>query len=189
MCVAGLNVALQPCSHRWYQLVRSCDPSTNLANCPQKLKLEGWETRNDTCPWCNNEAPQIDESTHRLFGSASNSVPTSPDLGATRQQRSGSACTISTLSRSSSAASAESDRERGQRHRDMNDRLHLYLTTDPHTVLPSAKKNYPTSKFPATVEVRDISPVSDGASVRSNGSKLGNGWKKSVRLSKGIFKG
>ncbi|RMY36804.1 hypothetical protein D0866_03688 [Hortaea werneckii] len=34
--------------------------------------------------------------------------------------------------------------ERGQKHRDMNERLSLYLTMSPHEVLPSAKKNYPS---------------------------------------------
>lgn len=188
MCVAGINVSTQPCSHRWYHLKRSCNPGANLANCPERLRLEGWETRNSNCPWCEGSESDVHASTHRLFGSTSSasstaSSPTSPELGATRTHRSGSGGTLSSLSRHSSSASNES--ARGQRHREMNERLRLYLTTSPHEVLPSAAKNYPTY----IASPVDESPPSDAASIRSATGLIGNGWKKSVRFSKGMLKG
>jgi len=192
MCVVGLNVATQPCSHRWYALLRPCNPSTNLANCPEKLRLEGWETRNETCPWCTDSDEVVHESTHRLFGSVSPassfaSSPTSPILGATRTHRSGSGSTLGSLSRHGSVTSTESNR--GQRCREMNERLHLYLTTSPHEVLPSARKNYPSyPSYPSTPQ-DDSPPGSDSASIMSARSKIGRGWKKSVRFSRGMFVG
>ena len=169
----------------------------NLANCPEKLRLEGWETRAPTCPWCDDgSAERIHASTHRLCGSfssaasstgsSSSSSPTSPELGATRAHRSGSgASTLSSLPRYGTSASAES--ERGQRSRDMNDRLHLYLTTSHQDVLPSARKNAPS--YTCAPAPLDDSPTSDGASVRSAGVRFGNPWKKSVKFSRGFFTG
>jgi hypothetical protein len=63
----------------------------------------------------------------------------------------------------------------------MNDRLHLYLTTDPHQVLPSAKKNYPVYLMSPTDE---SSPNSDGMSISSAAGRIGKDWKKKVRFSK-----
>lgn len=188
MCVAGLNVSTQPCNHRWYNLVRPCHPANNLANCPERLRLEGWETRNEQCPWCSASEQEVCTSTHRLFGSMSSasstsSSPASPELGATRTHRSGSGGTLSSLSRHSSSASTDSDR--GQRHRDMNARLHLYLTTSPHEVLPSARRNYPTY----TASPVDESPASDAGSIRSASTAVSKGWKKSVRFSMAMFQG
>ena len=190
MCVAELNVSTQPCNHRWYELVRSCEEHTHLANCPEKLRLQGWEIRNASCPWCDSAVPETSIRTHRLFGSTSSasstaSTPTSP-IPWTRP-RSGSGGTLSstrsTLSRHSSITSMES--ERGQRHRDMNERLSLYLSMSPHEVLPSAKKNYPTYTDVAT---REESPASDVASTKTSSGLLGKHWRKSVRFSKGVFK-
>lgn len=190
MCVAGLHVSTQPCNHRWYHLVRACSSDRNLSNCPDRLRLEGWETRNENCPWCDGTALELDEATHRLFGnpaSSSNSIaspPSSPEIPAmTRAQRSPSAATLSTissLSRHGSSASAES--ERGARQRELNDRFHLWLTSHPHEVLPSAMKNYPST-------LRDDSnPESDRASIVSAHGVV-RGWKKTMKLSRGIFKG
>lgn len=130
------------------------------------------------------------ETTHRLFGGSSSSgsspsSPISPEPGFTRTRRSGSDGTLSSLSRHSSSASVET--ERAQRHRDMNDRLTIYLTTDPHEVLPSAKKYYPSYTQPPSLI--DDGSASDALSVRSSGSKLGKGWKKSVSFGKAMFKG
>ena len=187
MCVAGLNVSTQACNHRWYELRRACHPANHLANCPEKLRLEGWETRNDHCPWCDETEHQLHDSTHRLFGSmssasATSSSPTSPQIAALTRSRSGSEGTLSSLSRHSSSASMES--ERGQRYREMNERLHLYLTSPPHETLPSARKNYPT--YPASL-VYD-SPPSDASSVLSGSGTVGKGWKKSVRFSKALLR-
>jgi hypothetical protein len=189
MCVAGLNVSTQPCNHRWYELRKRCTPSSNLANCPERLRLEGWETRYDHCPWCTDNDDTTSTTTRRLFGSAPSanttvsSLPTAPELAATRTHRSGSGGTLSSLSRHSSTASVDTDR--AQRHRDMNERLHFYLTNHPHDVLPSARKNYPTS----VTSPSDESPISDASSVRSASGTISKGLKKSVRFSKAMFKG
>lgn len=191
MCVANLSVSTQPCSHRWYELVRSCSDERNLANCPDRLKLEGWESRKEVCPWCDRDTQQmLTDSTHRLFGSTSSafstpsatvSSPISPLLGATRQQRSGSGGTLSSLHRANSNSSAESDRI--QAHRERNDRFHLYLNMAPHEVLPSASKYYPTSP-------REESPAtSDCASIMSRSGRLSKHWRKSVRWSRSMFGG
>ena len=187
MCVANLSVSTQPCSHRWYELVRSCSHERNLANCPDRLKLEGWESRKEVCPWCNGDTQEmLTDSTHRLFGNTSSSPstissPMSPVLDATRQQRSGSGGTLSSLHRANSNSSAES--ERMQAHRARNDRFHLYLNMAPHEVLPSAWKNYPTSP-------RDESPpASDCASIMSGSGRLAKQWRKSVSWSRGMLGG
>ena len=185
MCVAGLNVSTQPCHHRWYELVRPCSTNSNLSNCAARLKLEGWERRTETCPWCDEGAEQVSGATHRLFGSLSNpsSTPSSP----TSQEfwgrgRSGSGGTMPSLSRHNSAMSMES--ERGQKHRDMNERLSLYLTMSPHEVLPSAKKNYPS---PIVLPV-DADQTSEVCSARNATGLLRKRWRKSIRYSMGIFK-
>lgn len=192
MCVAGLNVTTQPCEHRWYNLVRACHPANNLANCPEKLKLEGWESRVDSCPFCNSNDKDVHESTHRLFGSTSSassttSSPTSPIIEGTRPRRSGSDSTMSPLSRMSSGTSVDSDG--GRRNREMNERLELYLRSHPHEVLPSALKNYPT--YPQS-SPSDENTSSDAAPVpRRAGTGPSKGWKKNIRLglNMGMFKG
>ncbi|KAK0823797.1 hypothetical protein LTR91_008040 [Friedmanniomyces endolithicus] len=189
MCVAGLNVSIKSCNHRWYELRTPCHPANHLNNCPERLRLEGWETRNEHCPWCDAGEQTLHVSTHRLFGSSSttspaSSSPASPELSALTRSRSGSTGTLSSLSRHSSSASMDS--ERGQRHREMNDRLHAYMTNHPHELLPSARKNYPSTPSSPVEEV----PGSDVVSVRSagGGGAVGKGWKKSVRFSMGMFK-
>jgi hypothetical protein len=184
MCVAGLNVSTQPCAHRWYELRKACQPTTNLANCSGKLQLQGWETRNDTCPWCDEGEHTVPDSTHKLFGSSSaTSSPTSPDVPHTRTQRSASEGTLDSLSRVNSIASVEDDR--GQKHRDMNERLEIYLWSLPHEVLPSAKKYYPSTPCMSSAE---DSTASEFALVRRSSSGLSKRFKKSVRISRDIFK-
>lgn len=185
MCVADLNVSTQPCGHRWLRLVRPCHPKSNLANCKQKLKLEGWEQRKATCPWCNHSVggSELHQSTHRILGgrtaSASNvSTPSSVFPEASRRRsRSSSQGTLSSLSETTSNASDGNDRRR--EHRDRNDRLMLYLSRDPHEVLPSALKNYPSSP---TEEVTDSSGGLPGTKAVSRG------WRKGLKLGRGIFK-
>ncbi|KAF2724538.1 hypothetical protein K431DRAFT_146264 [Polychaeton citri CBS 116435] len=207
MCIAGLNVA-QPCGHRWYILIQPCNPSIDLSNCQEKLRLQGWETRHESCPWCGDssidgETPALDDSTHRLFGSmsssssnssnASSSTPTSPILagktlpgtGRIVRQRSGSGGSLSnSLSRVNSINSVVLENERALRHREMNDRLNLYLSCDPHEVLPSGKKHYPDYQGSPTLE--RAGTFSDSSSVRRGSVK---GWKKAVQLSRGMYKG
>ena len=199
MCIVGLNVATQPCAHRWYQLVRPCQPTNNLSNCQEKVRLEGWEIRNEVCPWCDVSDIVPNDSTHRLFGSTSSinstaSSPTSPELGMSRPRRSVSYGSVNSLnslsnslSRHSSINSVESDR--GQKHREMNERLHLYLNALPHQVLPSARKNYPTYPQGLITTSTEETISEDTRSLRSVNNTLGKQWKKSVRLSKSMFKG
>jgi len=191
MCVAGLNVSTQPCRHRWYELIRSCSDEHNLANCPSKLQLEGWETRKEVCPWCDSSGDYEDlipSTTHRLFGStssASGSTSSSPvisAMGKPQLKRCDTDSTLSSLTRTGSFSTNGS--ERGQRHREMNDRFNLYLTTLPHEVLPSAKKNYPGYVAPTSC-ARPMS--SDSASIRGSRKLFGAGWRKSVRFGRSMF--
>lgn len=194
MCVAGLHVTTAPCSHRWYELIRSCNQANDLANCPERLRLEGWETRHEgTCPFCSG-GTEIQLSTHRLFGSVSSasSVASSPvdPIALGRGSRRGSVNTlngiaISPLSRQSSTSSSM-EFDRAQRSKDMNDRIYLYLSSDPHEVLPSARKHYPT--YDSIIETGDdCNTASSNTSVRlfdSKRSSISRGWKRmSMRLS------
>lgn len=177
MCVAGLNVCAAGL-HRWYELIRACDPANNLQNCPERLKLEGWEKRNEYCPYCHGR--NYHQSTHRLFGSTSSassvaSSPTISDMGFGRTNRRGSAGTITAtlgpLSRTSSNCSAELDR--ATRARDMNDRIYAYLSSEPHEVLPSARKNYPTY----------ATAIARAEEASANSSESSTNWKLPRRQS------
>jgi len=86
------------------------------------------------------------------------------------------------LSRHSSAMSVES--ERGQKHRDMNERLSLYLTMSPHEVLPSAKKNYPS---PIVLPINE-NQTTDVCHTKNATGLLRKRWRKSIRYSMGVFK-
>ena len=191
MCVAGLNVSTQPCRHRWYELIRSCSDEHNLANCPSKLQLEGWETRKEDCPWCDSSGDYEDfvpSTTHRLFGSTSSasgstlSSPITSAMGKAQLKRCDTDSTLSSLTRTGSFATNGS--ERGQKHREMNDRFNLYLTALPHEVLPSAKKNYPGYVAPTSC-ARPMS--SDSLSIRGSRKLFGAGWRKSVRFGRSMF--
>jgi hypothetical protein len=205
MCVANLNVSTQPCSHRWYSLVKPCTSTTNLSNCSSKLALEGWETRLESCPWCDDSASDsgiLDDSTHRLFGgsvsrSRSGSLGTSGinamPIAAERHRRQSSATNSTTsLARSNSGrimqdedAEAE-ELGRGEKARMMNWRLDVYLT------------GHPDRKQSIVQEVEGIAPETSvpkqsglgrSGSIRRSGSLLGRKMKKGMRLSKTIFKG
>nr|OQO19806.1 hypothetical protein B0A51_16258 [Rachicladosporium sp. CCFEE 5018]OQO27473.1 hypothetical protein B0A51_06557 [Rachicladosporium sp. CCFEE 5018] len=189
MCVAGLNVSTQSCSHRWYELIKPCRDDHNLANCPAKLRLEGWERRMDSCPWCNSTSEQGTlDSTHRLFGGSSSSsssiasTPASPILGITREQRSDSAGSLGSLSlsRTSTAASV-----RSQINRDRDERFNMYLTMPPHELLPSASKYYPGTP-------REQSPTSPGVSSITGprpSMSTNRSWRKSLSMARGMFGG
>ena len=189
MCVAGLNVSTCDMNHRWYRLKRSCRSGYDLSTCPEKLKLEGWETRTDHCPWCHG-SDSISHGTHLLFGNTPSASPfdQSPTYqvpSCTRSCRSNSENTLSSLSglsRHSSTTSTGSDQ--GQRHRDMNERLHRYLNTYPHEILPSAAQNYPT--YPQA-EIQDTSS-SDVPALQKTNSAFKRRWRQSVRLSQTVFR-
>ena len=177
----------QPCAHRWYQLVRPCHPANNLQNCPEKLQLAGWETRQESCPWCDAGDVKVHESTHRLFGSTSSassttSSPTSPYLGGNRPGRSGSDGAVTPLSRHSSTTSIES--QRAQKHREMNERLEVYLSSHHHEVLPSAKKNYPVR----AQTLPEAGTPLDRPALKRTSTALSNRWRRSVRVSVDMFR-
>ena len=183
MCVANLNVALQPCSHRWYTLVRPCEPHINLSNCPQKIRLEGWETRNQNCPWCGSNG-DLDDANHKLFGgSISRSRACSDAVSASpvRDRRtSGATSSSSSLSRSSSRSGDEDfdDLDAGAKARMMNYRINCYMFRNPERE-EWMKKDEEISTVPDEPE-----PVI----VSRRGSKLGNKWRRSVQLGRGMFK-
>lgn len=187
MCVAGLNLTTQPCLHRWYELIRACDPANNLQNCPEKLRLEGWERRVDECPFCNGGNHHM--STHRLCGSttsSASSVVSSPAMsegGAfTRTHRRGSGGTLtetcSPLSRQSSNCSTELDR--ATRAREMNERIYTYLACDPHEVLPSAKKYSPTYATAIAKAEEAAHPASESCAgkILSQRQSISRGWQR-----------
>ena len=191
MCVANLNVSTQPCAHRWYELRRACTSTNNLANCPERLQLEGWESRNTACPWCDSTPDNtLCDTTHRLFGSTPSA--TSPTLSEMVQTRSrgSSLSALEPLSRISSMTSVESESDRAQRDRGMNERLDIYLRSLPHEVLPSAAKNYPTysQSSSGSSSAAEESAVSEFPLIRRTSSGLSRRWKKSVRLSRDMFR-
>ena len=188
MCVANLNVSLQPCSHRWYTLVRSCSSSSNLANCPEKIKLEGWEQRREHCPWCAAEdstSTDIHHSTHRLFGSMSrqrsSSISGSSGPGDQRSRTSSvsNGSTSPTRSSSFGSDSGNVDVERGERARMMNRRLETYMLMNPGNLRGKAEEKERTS---------DDDTVAETTSLARSGSGLGRRWKKSMKISRSIFK-
>lgn len=194
MCVATLHASTQPCAHRWYRLARPCDPANDLQNCSKKLKLEGWECRTDECPWCDlSNEDNLHESSYRLLGGfAGFSTPSSPtisDLGSSTPNRVDSINTIgsqSSLSRQSSSTSS-ADGARGQQHREMEERLHLYLNSHPHHVLPSAAKNYPT--YPQWQSVQSPEPsLVDESIMRRHSKVLSAQWRRKFRSSISLVK-
>lgn len=199
MCIAGLNLTTRTCAHRWYELIRQCNPANSLHNCPEKLRLEGWERQRADCPFCDGTGH--DHSTHRLFGSTSSasSVTSSPTMSAMgsfhdRYSRRSSGATATTgttsaLSRQnsnySSSCSGELDRAIQARH--MNRRIHVYLSSDPHEILPSATKNYPTyAAAIAKAESNAAGGRSEAKRLRRSNSfaVVSRGWQRmSKRLS------
>lgn len=207
MCVANLNVSTQPCSHRWYTLIRSCSSSTNLSNCPEKLKLEGWETRLESCPWCDDDASvngTLDDSTHRLFGgsvsrsrsgslgTSINSMPTAADWKH-RRQSSATGSTTSLARSTSSRGNLQSDDEdsselgRGEKARMMNWRLDVYLMSHPERKTRSQQEDEGVSPEASVPESAD--GLRRSGSIRRSGSVLSKKVKRGMRLGKTMFRG
>ncbi|KAK5008226.1 hypothetical protein LTR28_004268, partial [Elasticomyces elasticus] len=159
-----------------------------------KLRLEGWETRQDICPWCSaEEEAAVDDATHRLFGTPSASLPSnSMPLGSTRGARSASSSSSSSstrpiLSRSSSSGSEQSDA--GQKNREMNLRVNAYLLSS-----PKKRVHWTTSDTSSDCEDEASQSTSDDGSVRGvrvdrRVGMFGRGWRKSIKLGKGMFRG
>jgi hypothetical protein len=207
MCVANLNASTKPCSHRWYTLTRPCNPTSNLSNCPSKLALQGWETRLESCPWCDDSISDTDmpnDNTHRLLGGSSTPrsrsrsgslvlagvAAVAPSVGVADQRcRRQSSATNSTASSTQGMEDAdEADvYERGERARMMNWRLDVYLTSH-----PERKQREDSAVVVSSSEVgltRSPSTLSRQGSIRRSGSLLGKSVKKGFRLSRTIFKG
>lgn len=128
MCVAELNVSMLPCRHRWYHLVRSCSPSTTLANCPGKLGISGWEIKCEFCPFCAGW--NLSTSEYRLVGNdrapSVGGLSRTPSLSLTttrRESRRGS------LSRSDSNTSITMMAQ--EKNRAMNARVDAYFRVPP----------------------------------------------------------
>ncbi|GAB7352536.1 hypothetical protein MBLNU459_g2928t1 [Dothideomycetes sp. NU459] len=120
-----------------------------------------------------------------LFGGSVSSTSSPRDRRASSATNS-----TSSLSRSNSSARgyAEDDEEstmsRGERARMMNYRLDLYMTTNPEWKAAAQSKR--------DEDDSDSQQDSDSPSqqpVARRGSVIGKGWKKGVRLSRGMFKG
>ncbi|EKG19986.1 hypothetical protein MPH_02716 [Macrophomina phaseolina MS6] len=141
MCVAELNVSVLPCRHRWYHLLRPCSPSTNLSNCPNKLGIEGWETKCDFCPYCASW--NLSNTDFRLVGN-----DRSPSVGGLSRSPSlnyGSTTTLTSarrdsrrasLSRTDSASSIPAlglsvVEKTGEKNRAISARLDAYLGKNP----------------------------------------------------------
>lgn len=185
MCVANIHVTLQPCSHRWYQLVKPCTESTDLASCSRKLSLQGWETRNQDCPWCSPSSTtfaDVDESTHKLFSGMSPTIrrksesssgsSTSPSRGRTTKSNNSST--------TSSRASSQDDDvlNRAERNRMMNRRLETYIKMNPAKAFSNRTEN----DLPSVTAHPAQRP-----SLSRNDSVVSKGWKKSFKISKNLF--
>lgn len=171
MCIAELNVSLQPCRHRWYHLVRSCSPSTNLANCGGKLGISGWEIKCDFCPYCAGW--NLSTSEYRLVGNdrapAIGGLSRTPSLSLTttrRETRRGS------LSRTDSSNSISLMAQ--EKNRAMNARVDAYFGN------PRAAVETATPPFPAPLtEVDD----EDNVNLTSSPSDTSSDGQGSLRHS------
>lgn len=183
MCIANLNVAMQPCSHRWYTLVRPCEANTNLSNCSQKIKLEGWETRVQECPWCISGI-ELNDATHKLFGGSTSRPRAYSDgvsLSPNRDRRYSSGATNSSSGSRSSTPSGELEFEEldpGAKARMMNYRINYYMFRNPERE-DWIKKDEEIAAMPDEPE-----PVNIGR----RGSVLGKTWRRSMKLGRGMFK-
>ncbi|OCL12769.1 hypothetical protein AOQ84DRAFT_284504 [Glonium stellatum] len=191
MCVAELNVSLLPCRHRWYHLVRPCQPSAHLANCGQKLGLSGWEIKCDFCPYCSGW--NMSDAEYRLVGNDRTpsigglSRTPSLSLSSTRREnridsRRGS------LARTDSSTSITMMAQ--EKNRALSARVDAYLSACPEKVVGMEKKTAedetesvgPPSPSDTGSEAQEASPV------EVKGGIWGKGWKKGKRFSRGLFK-
>jgi len=106
-------------------------------------------------------------------------------MGKPQLRRCDTDSTLSSLSRTGSFSSASANgSERGQRHREMNDRFRQYLTMLPHEVLPSARKNYPG--YVASPQ-NETPVVPDAASLKSSRRRFGASFRKSISFGRSMF--
>ena len=194
MCLAELSVSTLDCRHRWYHLVRSCSSSTNLENCPDKLKIEGWESKTASCPWCDQDT-STDPQEYRLVGNdktpsigglsrASSTTNIEPTLISSRHEsRRGS------LARTDSSTSLTE--AAGERNRAQNMRIQWYLTTRLEAIAQEETKERPTTSRRSSATGLPLSPTpTNGSSstTSENGGIFGKGWKKGKQISRGFFR-
>lgn len=217
MCVAELNVSLQPCRHRWYHLLRPCSPTTNLSNCPNKLGIEGWETKCDFCPYCSSW--NLSTTDFRLVGN-----DRSPSVGGLSRSPSlnyGSTTTLTSARRDSRRASlARTDstgsipalglsvvEKTGEKNRAISARLDAYLGKNPDRKYSNSDGDTTDGEeiHSTRTSIHGRSPSTDGSDIMTkvdaqiaSGSaapppaKKSGGFLKKMkttkRFSKGIFK-
>ncbi|KAF2086796.1 hypothetical protein K490DRAFT_43540 [Saccharata proteae CBS 121410] len=201
MCVAELNVSLLPCQHRWYHLLRPCGAATNLNNCSSKLKLEGWETKCDFCPYCS--AWNLSNSEYRLVGndrtpsigglSRTPSVSFTSLTGARRDSRRASlARTDSSGSLANIGAGINIVEKASERNRAINARLDAYLGSNPErvkTASDSSDEEEAQPPSPAEATGEDAMARVDAQVVgKKNTGFVKKSWRKSKRLSLSLFK-
>ncbi|KZF22476.1 hypothetical protein L228DRAFT_126830 [Xylona heveae TC161] len=151
MCVAQLNVCVQPCQHRWYSLLRPCQSSRNLSNCPEKLSLEGWENKCDTCPWCSSpnnttDTNNINSSSPAAATDDDNLILLSSSAGSERRgsggsrsrSRQSSSSSTSLARRASLARTSSTTSTTSLRNRRQSMKIEAILPADPSPVLPAS---------------------------------------------------
>lgn len=196
MCVVDLNVSLSNCQHRWYHLLRPCNPVTNLSNCASKLALEGWETKCDFCPYCDGW--NLDSASYRLVGNdrspSVGGLSRSPSLSvslssARRDSRRGS---LARTDSSTSVSELPVVQAAGEKNRAQNSRIDAYFSQLPgriattEEILKDADEQLRISPVSSTLDAIVAKPVP--ATAGKNGRFLGKGWMKGKRMSRGFFR-
>ncbi|KAF2016140.1 hypothetical protein BU24DRAFT_409287 [Aaosphaeria arxii CBS 175.79] len=183
MCIAELNVSLMPCRHRWYHLSRSCSPSSNLANCPKKLGLSGWEIKCDFCPFCSGW--NLSTTEYRLVGNdrapAVGGLARTPSLTLSTHRRESRRGSLSRTDSSSSITMMAQEKNRA-----MNARVDAYFRVPPPE----------TSSVPAPLrEVEEENDATIGSGPSDTSSEPSEGQESlrhsstsSTEKSSGLFK-
>jgi len=163
MCVAELCVTVLPCQHRWYHLVRPCNPSSNLSTCRKKLGISGWEVKCDFCPYCQGH---VSEFEYRLIGDGA--APPVGSLSGLARAHSTSLnaarrdIRLDEITRSDSATSVGSKSSlviaASEKNRAMNSRLDQYFFTN----------DSPVSPYPISQEDDEESNVASPSDTSSN---------------------
>ncbi|KAI9699913.1 MAG: hypothetical protein M1820_006975 [Bogoriella megaspora] len=187
MCVADLNVSTLECRHRWYHLLRPCSPTTNLDSCSDKLRLEGWENRLNSCPWCDEDIT-VNLQEFQLIGNdrtpsigglsrASSSSTIEQSIMSTRREsRSGS---IVRTDSSTSITDAAAEKNRAQ-----NTRIQWYITSQLETINQGETKDQSSSSRRSSL----VGSLSPSSTLSETSSILGKSWKRGKKISRGVFR-
>lgn len=206
MCVAELNVSVLPCRHRWYHLLRPCSPTTNLSNCPNKLGIEGWETKCDFCPYCSSW--NLSNTDFRLVGN-----DRSPSVGGLSRSPSvnyGSTTTLTTarrdsrrasLSRTDSASSIPAlglsvVEKTGEKNRAISARLDAYLGKNPERKYSNSDGETTDGEESRSIHggsihgsVHGRAPSTDGSDIMSRAdAQITSGTAPADKKDKGFLK-